>query len=302
MLRSIRHRSGALYHTRLVVCTTSDGTVQVRKIKAGHKTSPGVVETLPNEMVDDSKKLWFLTFHMAFDNVFWSTIAGYLSIGCWLIVFTPQLWENYTRKNGDGLSMTFLVIWLLGDVFNMIGVVMQDLLFTMLLLAVWYTLADIGLIWQVLHYEAARERTKNSNDSNETDPLLHGRRNSTSSKRKHDPIIPVLTLIISTISLVGSIAYYSYNHLYLDDNSHSGRQERQMQLVPQIMGWTSAVLYVASRIPQIVKNYKEKSTDGLSLAMFFCAVMGNVFFTLVSESSFVALLVYYGCMTLMWTF
>ncbi|KAJ2960549.1 hypothetical protein NQZ79_g4155 [Umbelopsis isabellina] len=217
---------------------------------------------------------------MAFDNVFWSSIAGYLSIGCWLIVFTPQLWENYTRKNGDGLSMTFLVIWLLGDVFNMIGVVMQDLLFTMLLLAVWYTLADIGLIWQVLHYESLRDRTKNSNDSNETDPLLLGRRNSISTKRKHDPLIPVVTLIISTVSLVGSIAYYSYNHLYLDDNSHSGREQRQMQLVPQIMGWTSAVLYVASRIPQIVKNYKGKSTDGLSLAMFFCAVMGNVFFTL----------------------
>jgi uncharacterized protein with PQ loop repeat len=218
---------------------------------------------------------------MAFDNVFWSSIAGYLSIGCWLIVFTPQLWENYTRKNGDGLSMTFLVIWLLGDVFNMIGVVMQDLLFTMLLLAVWYTLADIGLIWQVLYYESIRDRRKSSDDSNETDPLLLRRRNSTATKQKHNQVIPILTLIISTISLVGSIAYYSYNHLYLDDNSHSGREQRQLQLVPQIMGWTSAVLYVASRVPQIVKNYREKSTDGLSLAMFFCAVMGNVFFTLV---------------------
>lgn len=42
-----------------------------------------------------------------------------------------QLWENYTRKSGDGLSMTFLVIWLAGDVFNLLGVIMQDLLVTM---------------------------------------------------------------------------------------------------------------------------------------------------------------------------
>jgi hypothetical protein len=42
-----------------------------------------------------------------------------------------QLWENYKRKNGDGLSFSFLVIWLAGDVFNLIGVIMQDLLVTM---------------------------------------------------------------------------------------------------------------------------------------------------------------------------
>ncbi|CEI97591.1 Putative FAFR605Cp [Rhizopus microsporus] len=60
-----------------------------------------------------------------------SSITGYLSILCWLIVFTPQLWENYRRKSGDGLSMTFLVIWLAGDVFNLLGVIMQDLLVTM---------------------------------------------------------------------------------------------------------------------------------------------------------------------------
>lgn len=179
--------------------------------------------------------------------------------------------------------MTFLVIWLLGDVFNLIGVVMQDLLFTMLLLAVWYTLADIGLIWQVLYYQSKRSGRKNSEDSLETDPLLPRNMIEQPTKRKQNQIIPQLTLVISVIALVGSIAYYSYLHLYLDDNSHSGREKRQMQVIPQIMGWTSAVLYVASRVPQIVKNYKERSTDGLSLAMFFCAVMGNVFFTLVSR-------------------
>lgn len=220
---------------------------------------------------------------MPFDNAFWSSISGYMSIGCWLIVFTPQLWENYVRKSGDGLSMTFLVIWLLGDVFNLIGVVMQDLLFTMLLLAVWYTLADIGLIWQVLHYQSASSGRKNSEDSVETDPLLPRNRVEHTRKQKPNQFIPQLTLVVSIISLVGSILYYAYMHLYLDDNSHSGREHRQMQLIPQIMGWASAILYVASRIPQIVKNYREKSTDGLSLAMFSCAVMGNVFFTLVSS-------------------
>jgi len=33
----------------------------------------------------------------------------------------PQLLANYKAKNADGLSMTFLVVWLMGDVSNLVG-------------------------------------------------------------------------------------------------------------------------------------------------------------------------------------
>lgn len=33
----------------------------------------------------------------------------------------PQLYANYKAKNADGLSMAFLIVWLLGDVTNMVG-------------------------------------------------------------------------------------------------------------------------------------------------------------------------------------
>lgn len=42
----------------------------------------------------------------------------------------------------------------------------------------------------------------------------------------------------------------------------------------QIYGWLSAVLYLASRIPQIFKN-RETKCEGLSLALFLFAVAGN---------------------------
>ncbi|CAO3683513.1 unnamed protein product [Umbelopsis ramanniana] len=150
----------------------------------------------------------------------------------------------------------------------------------MLLLAVWYTLADIGLIWQVLYYQNTRSGRKLSEDSRETDPLLPRNILDEPTRRKPNQIIPKATLVISTIALVGSIVYYACTHMGSDDSSHAGKDKTQFQIIPQIMGWTSAVLYIASRIPQIVKNYKDQSTEGLSLAMFFCAVMGNVFFTL----------------------
>jgi hypothetical protein len=42
-----------------------------------------------------------------------------------------------------------------------------------------------------------------------------------------------------------------------------------------ILAWASASIYLLSRIPQIVKNMKRGSVEGLSPIMFFCAVMGN---------------------------
>ena len=60
-----------------------------------------------------------------------SGIAGSISIACWIVVFTPQIIENFRRQSADGLSLLFLVVWLAGDVFNILGAVLQDVLPTM---------------------------------------------------------------------------------------------------------------------------------------------------------------------------
>ncbi|KAL0085788.1 PQ loop repeat-domain-containing protein [Phycomyces blakesleeanus] len=240
------------------------------------------------------------------DPVFASSLAGYASFACWVIVFAPQLFINYKRKNGDGLSMTFLVIWLAGDLFNLAGVVMQDLLVTMFILALWYTVADMGLIWQVVHYRKINKRlreevvvdtdtddlqtcgSREERMSTETDPLIE----QTGSISRFIESLSIEEKEISTtvLNLVGGssvillilgscYAYYSV-HLKTPKDPEDGMPEQMLSVFPQILGWLSAILYVGSRIPQIIKNTKKKSTDGLSLGMFMCAVMGNVFFTL----------------------
>ena len=47
----------------------------------------------------------------------------------------------------------------------------------------------------------------------------------------------------------------------------------------QLLGWLSALLYLSSRIPQILKNRHTKCA-GLSLALFIFAVGGNVTYVL----------------------
>ena len=43
----------------------------------------------------------------------------------------------------------------------------------------------------------------------------------------------------------------------------------------EILGYASAVLYLGARIPQIIKNQRDRSCEGLSLLFFLLSVMGN---------------------------
>ena len=47
-----------------------------------------------------------------------------------------------------------------------------------------------------------------------------------------------------------------------------------------ILGWVSAAVYLTSRLPQIAKNCKRRSVEGLSVLMFTCAVLGNLTYSL----------------------
>jgi len=51
------------------------------------------------------------------------------------------------------------------------------------------------------------------------------------------------------------------------------------ELTIQLIGWTSAVLYLGSRVPQIFKNFETKC-EGLSPGLFIFAITGNVTFAL----------------------
>ncbi|KAL1893146.1 putative vacuolar membrane transporter for cationic amino acids [Sporothrix stenoceras] len=81
-----------------------------------------------------------------------SGICGSISIACWVVVFSPQIIENFRRKSADGLSLQFIIVWLAGDVFNILGAVLQGVLPTMIILAVYYTIADIVLLGQCFYY------------------------------------------------------------------------------------------------------------------------------------------------------
>lgn len=66
--------------------------------------------------------------------------TGYMSLACWIVVYSPQMWENYQLKSGEGLSVSFIILWLLGDITNALGGLMAKLLPTVVILAVYVSI------------------------------------------------------------------------------------------------------------------------------------------------------------------
>lgn len=62
-------------------------------------------------------------------------IYSNLRIARRVVVYTPQLYKNFTLKSGEGLSVAFVVIWLVGDLCNLIGASRAGLLPTVIILA-----------------------------------------------------------------------------------------------------------------------------------------------------------------------
>ena len=285
-----------------------------------------------------------------------------ISIACWVVVYSPQIIENFRRSSADGLSLTFVIIWFLGDVFNVLGAVLQRVLPTMTILAVYYTLADIVLLGQCFYYkgftlsdapadkstlaideEAVEEEPPTEQSSllphkrppntlarptiSSADPSsAHGSFSSLGSHLSNShldathlspatPFTPpqtstpatenskgprstLYTLIFDISALIvvcaaGALGWWlssrSSRAQYPDhpDHHHHDRHRSppstnetsetlDFDLWGQIFGYLCAVFYLGSRIPQLLLNYRRKSTEGISMLFFLFACVGNL--------------------------
>jgi hypothetical protein len=130
----------------------------------------------------------------------------------------------------------------------------------------------MGLIWQVIYYQQKAIPVDEDIASERTFLIKPFPRRQDDFRRKLFNWISACSILLVTV--VSCYTYY---------NVHQKHDTNYVSWLPQIMGWSSAVLYIGSRVPQLLKNYYNQSTEGLSIGMFLCAVMGNIFYTTVRE-------------------
>lgn len=209
------------------------------------------------------------------DNETFSSILGAISITAWIVVFAPQILTNFAKKSADGLSLSFVVLWLVGDVFNIIGAVLQDVQWVLTFLAIYYTAADIVLLLQCLLYSRNRPTTEESvQHASVATPLIPKDIDVTKSRSNaKSAVLNVLALL--AVCMVGTIGWY----VGAISSAPSSPQPANPVLVfdfwGQVFGWGCAALYLGSRMPQLLHNFKRKSTDGLSPLFFLFACLGN---------------------------
>ncbi|KAJ5034869.1 uncharacterized protein L3040_008137 [Drepanopeziza brunnea f. sp. 'multigermtubi'] len=241
-----------------------------------------------------------------------SGVFGSISLATWIFLLLPQLYLNYKTGSAEGISLAFLCVWLIGDITNLSGALWADLVPTVIALAIYFCFADVVLITQCLYYNHINSSNAARHPSvapavTEDEPLLqrhrssdtiglpgsHRRRSSALSTSRNsgtkilerDEDAGMQPWLKNLLSIVGVIfvgtagwAIAWQAGVWAPINTPSAGDDVDAQttaLGAKILGYISAVCYLGARIPQIVKNYREKSCEGLALLFFLLSLMGN---------------------------
>lgn len=79
---------------------------------------------------------------------------GLISVFSWAIAEIPQIFTNFKNGSTEGVSLAFLMTWVVGDLFNLVGCLMEPAtLPTQFYTALVYTITTVVLVWQTLYYD-----------------------------------------------------------------------------------------------------------------------------------------------------
>lgn len=197
-----------------------------------------------------------------------SDIFGFLSILLWVFVSTPQMVKNCRHIEGvAGVSVLLITQWTLGDTTNLIGSIMTKQLPLQTYLAVYFVFADLILFAQYVWYRRTiRMQMK--------------------QQERENPHVPRVVLCLAASFLVFNGLFQRYlptaRHLPVIHHP-GGRNLLHIEVFHNLedelgyaIGVISSLFYIGSRLAQLYKNYIRQSTDGLSLLMFWLAILGNI--------------------------
>ncbi|XP_019397039.1 PREDICTED: lysosomal amino acid transporter 1 homolog isoform X1 [Crocodylus porosus] len=198
-----------------------------------------------------------------------SIVLGLVSIVCFAAASFPQYYQACKTGNMDeALSIYFLLGWLAGDSFNLIGSFLADQLPLQTYTAIYYVSADLIMLSLYCYY-----KVKNQNGG-----FLA-------------PINVIFAFIflgtVSTTSLLGGGGSLAQETMVtmkgrtllsaaVDESGHESFSKKE--IIGFTIGSLSSLMYLLSRVPQIYTNFKRKSTAGVSYSLFALVMLGNTLY------------------------
>lgn len=90
------------------------------------------------------------------------------------------------------------------------------------------------------------------------------------------------TLIVVMVCAAGVLGWFLGEKASSDKSEPSKGAEDTLQfnVLGQFFGYLCTVAYIASRLPQLILNWRRKTTEGLSMLFFLFACLGNITYVL----------------------
>ncbi|XP_034445606.1 lysosomal amino acid transporter 1 homolog isoform X1 [Hippoglossus hippoglossus] len=194
-----------------------------------------------------------------------SIYLGLLSILCFMVSSLPQYYSSCKTGNMDSaLSIWFLLLWLGGDMCNLVGSFLADQLPLQTYTAVYYVFADLLMLAMYFYYKL---------------------NNRVNDRRRVLNVVGVACALGFTANLIHlpglaaqqeviSSGFRSRTLLSTSTLSHV-KAFTPKEIIGFSIGSVSSVLYLCSRLPQMYTNFKRKSTEGVSYFLFALVILGN---------------------------
>ncbi|KAK6459601.1 PQ loop repeat-domain-containing protein [Scheffersomyces xylosifermentans] len=254
------------------------------------------------------------------DISFLSGFFSTLSCTSWIFAQLPQIVTNYQNKSAEGISPSFLLLWFLGDFLSFTSCLLNDaVLQFQLYLSVFFLCNDVTLCFQYYYYNSVYPRKygvlKYAPVSGDEAVLVGGSEINTVSVHSNVNAVHIRhgknqedqdgknspeSSISSTPSSYNSIndngkpsvtrsaafavvlnaAGTAAMPIMSSTDSTGDEPFSSKETLGLVLAWGCTVVYMASRCPQLYKNYMRKSVDGISPVLFGAALLGNLTYTL----------------------
>lgn len=249
------------------------------------------------------------------ENTVLSGVFSTLSCIFWIFAQLPQILENYKNKSASGISPSFLLLWFMGDFLSFTSCIMNDVVLKFqVYLSIFFLCNDVTLCFQFYYYYSVYPKTHtlmyslvNTEPTEPSEPthsdiMIHNGNNQIHIRHTgtEDPSpsssynsmddgkpsavkIATVSTILNGASVNGlplvketkdTLSQTSLSFLATENYTHIS------QSIGLVLAWGCTVVYCGSRCPQLYKNYKRKSVEGISPMLFGAALLGNFTYTL----------------------
>jgi uncharacterized protein with PQ loop repeat len=167
-----------------------------------------------------------------------------ISLIFYSIVYVPQFFVIYKSKSSSGISLWMLLLWTQADVLSLIGTIVLHMYTNIIMISWYHFIVGVLMIVFVLYY---RDKYNNNYEY------------------KIQVLSTIIFICVNTVICVILNVIITRSH----------------DLIGEIIGWVTTVFYIVGRFPQMWLNYKNQSTEGLSILMYVFTILGNATYTAV---------------------